>query len=85
MTLNEVENQIFLLEGIRVIIRTNRNDFDEYGYVRRCPDNVSIIDFLNTRINPFLNRDETAFVVNGYGEIPNVRTHIGTVRRSYNF
>lgn len=84
MTLYEFENQIFSLEGIRVVIRTNRNDFNDYTYVRRCPDNTSIIDFLNTRINPFLRSGETAFVINGYGEIPNVRTHIGTVRRSYN-
>lgn len=84
MTLYEFESRLFSLEGIRIIIRSNRNEFDDYSYVRKCPDNTSIKDFLDTRINWLLKDGEIATVVNGYGEIPNVRTHIGTVRASYN-
>lgn len=84
MTLYELENKIFSLEGIRIIIRTKRNNFKDYEYVRKCPDNTSIKDFLDTRINWLLEDEEIAVVINGYGEIPNIRTHIGTVRASYN-
>ena len=41
-------------------------------------------DFIDTRISGLLKSGEVAVVINGYGEIPNVRTHIGTVRASYN-
>ena len=66
MTLYELESKIFFLEGIRVIIRSNRDNF------------------IDTRISGLLKSGEVAVVINGYGEIPNVRTHIGTVRASYN-
>ena len=56
----------YFLEGIRVIIRSNRDNF------------------IDTRISGLLKSGEVAVVINGYGEIPNVRTHIGTVRASYN-
>ncbi len=84
MTLYELENRIFSLEGVRIIIRSNRNQFDDYLYVRKCPDNTSIKDFIDTRISPILDKEESVCVVNGYGEIPNNRTHIGTIRASYN-
>ena len=85
MTLYELESKIFFLEGIRVIIRSTRgDDFGDYLYVRKCPDNTPIKDFIDTRISGLLKSGEVAVVINGYGEIPNVRTHIGTVRASYN-
>ena len=84
MTLYELESKIFFLEGIRVIIRSNRDNFEDYLYVRKCPDNTPIKDFIDTRISGLLEQGEVAVVINGYGEIPNIRTHIGTVRASYN-
>lgn len=84
MTLYEFESRVFSLEGIRIIIRSNRNNFKDYSYIRKCPDNTSIKDFIDTRISSFLEVGEIATVVNGYGETPNLRTHIGTVRASYN-
>ena len=66
------------------IIRSNRDNFKDYLYVRKCPDNTSIKDFIDTRIFRLLKSGEVAVAINGYGEIPNVRTHIGTVRASYN-
>ena len=84
MTLYEFESRVFSLEGIRIIIRSSRNEFEDYSYVRKCPDNTSIKDFLDTRISWLLKEGENVTVVNGYGEIPNIRTHIGTVRASYN-
>ena len=64
--------------------RSNRDNFEDYLYVRKYPDNTSIKDFIDTRIFGLLKSGEVAVVINGYGEIPNVRTHIGTVRASYN-
>ena len=84
MTLYELESKIFSLEGIRVIIRSNRDNFEDYLYVRKCPDNTPIKDFIDTRISRLLKSGEVAVVINGYGEIPNVRIHIGTVRALYN-
>ena len=84
MTLYEFENSIFSLEGVRIIIRSSRNNFDDYPYIRKCPDNTPIKDFIDTRISGLLEQGEVAVVINGYGEIPNIRTHIGTVRASYN-
>lgn len=47
-------------------------------------NNTSIKDFIDTRIFGLLKSGEVAVVINGYGEIPNVRIHIGTVRVLYN-
>lgn len=80
MTLYELENKIFILEGVRV----NRNQFNGYEYFRKCPDNTPIKDFLDIRIKSLLETGESTVIVNGYGEIPNIRTHIGTARVSYN-
>lgn len=84
MTLYELENRIFSLEGIRITIRSTRNNFSDYPYIRKCPDNTPIKDFIDTRISGLLEPGEIVVVINGYGEIPNIRTHIGTVRASYN-
>lgn len=84
MTLYEFESKVFSLEGVRIMIRSHRQNFSDYSYIRKCPDNVSIKDFIDTRIERYLLQDETVVIVNGYGEIPNIRTHIGTVRNSYN-
>ena len=71
---------------LNFIIRSNRDNFEDYLYVRKCPDNTSIKDFIDTRIFGLLKSGEVTVVINGYGEIPNVRIYIyiGTVRVLYN-
>lgn len=83
MNLKNLENEIFELEGIRVILRSCKLKKFQYPYQRKCSDNVSIFDFIQTRINSLAEGVLDAVIVDGYGNIPNSRTHVGTVRATY--
>ncbi|MBZ9637805.1 MULTISPECIES: hypothetical protein [Clostridium] len=79
----ELERQIFELEEIRVVIRTNKTtQYDTYDYIRKAASNTSITDWYLTRLKPIIGEDE-ATIIDGNGTSPHGRTNIETVRNSY--
>lgn len=83
VSLLEFERQVFKLEGVRIVIRTNRDKITPYDYERKARGNMSIMRFLHTRIGKFLKGRESVCVIDGYGnEVSFIRT-IENVRKSY--
>jgi hypothetical protein len=79
----ELERQIFELEEIRVVIRSNKaTQYSNYNYSRKAASNTSITDWHLTRLKPIIGEDE-ATIIDGNGNIPHGRTNIETVRNSY--
>lgn len=84
VSLLEFERQVFELEGVRIVIRTNRDKITPYDYERKARRNMSVMRFLHTRIGKFLKARESVCVIDGYGnEVPFINT-IDNVRKSYN-
>lgn len=86
MSIANLEGEIFEREGVRVIFRNSITDFKTftYPYQRRCSDNISLFDFIQTRLATLVNTYPSIIIVDGYGNIPNSRTYMGTVRGNYN-
>ncbi len=83
VTATDLERQIFELEEIRVVIRSNKNtEYSPYNYSRKAATNTSITEWYNTRLKPLLGGNE-ADIVDGNGNNPHGRTNIETVRNSY--
>jgi len=83
VTATDLERQIFELEEVRVIIRSDKNkEFKSYNYTRKAATNTSITEWYNTRLKPILG-DYDADVIDGNGNNPHGRTNIETVRNSY--
>ena len=79
----QLEDSIFDLEGVRVVIRASKyQTFEEYPYVRRASGNMSIKDWLNTRIKKHVGDFEVT-VIDGAGQSPHGRTNMETVRNNY--
>lgn len=79
----ELERQIFELEEIRVVIRSNKSTlYGKYNYTRKAASNTSITDWYLTRLKPIIGEYE-ATIIDGNGNTPHGRTNIETVRNSY--
>lgn len=79
----ELERQIFELEEIRVVIRSNKStQYSNYKYTRKAASNTSITDWYLARLKPIIGEDE-ATIIDGNGNTPHGRTNIETVRNSY--
>ena len=80
----ELERQIFELEEIRVVIRSNKltPKYEGYNYSRKASSSTSITDWYHTRLKPIIGEDE-ATIIDGNGNNPHGRTNIETVRNSY--
>lgn len=79
----ELERQIFELEEIRIVIRSNKTtQYDIYDYIRKAAGNTSITDWYVTRLKPIIGEDD-ATIIDGNGTSPHGRTNIETVRNSY--
>lgn len=79
----ELEDQIWTLEGIRVVIRAPKNvQFSPYNYSRKLSATSSITDWINGRLKPIIG-DYGFSIIDGNGEIPHGRTSMDTLRKSY--
>jgi hypothetical protein len=70
MRARDLEQDVFDLDEIRIIIRAPRNaDVGEYDYERKAPDKTSLNEWLQQRISPLVG-DHQVTVVDGYGAMP---------------
>jgi hypothetical protein len=83
MTPTEIEQKIFDLEEIRVVIRAQSNTkLGNYNFDRKAAINASISEWLSSRVYPILDGNEIV-VVDGTGAIPHGRTKLAKLRESY--
>jgi hypothetical protein len=80
---SDIEQAVFELEEVRIVIRASVNeDLGDYQYDRKAAGNSSITDWLEQRIRPLLN-GHSVVVVDGSGALPHGRTKMEKLRASY--
>jgi len=80
----ELENKVYELDEIRIVIRCNKNEkVKDFKYNRKCDKDVNISDYIINRIKPLLSNNIDVTVIDGNGCIPHTRTKIETIRNSY--
>ena len=78
-----LEQSVYDLEGIRIVVRANAgHQCMPYSFQRMAANNASITEWLTQRVLPSANGAEVE-VVNGFGGTPHGRTKLSTVRESY--
>ncbi len=83
MTPGDIEQAVFELEEVRIVIRAAPNTvLDDYNFVRKAADNSSLNEWLEQRIRPII-RGNSVVVVDGSGNVPHGRTKMATLRASY--
>jgi hypothetical protein len=85
MTVKDLEQEVYDLDEIRIVVRTSRDlDVGDYDYERKAADNTSITEWLDQRIYPLFGQNRVRVeVVDGYGALPHGRTRLSVVRGSY--
>ncbi|MGA8611012.1 MAG: hypothetical protein WB760_04735 [Xanthobacteraceae bacterium] len=83
MTPAEIEQAVFDLEEVRIVIRAPvREKLDDFDYDRKAAGTTSITDWLDQRIKPLLGPHQVV-VVDGTGALPHGRTKMDKLRDSY--
>ena len=83
MTPWEIEQAVFELEEIRIVIRADTTkQLGAYQYARKAAENASISEWLEQRIKPII-MGNSVVVVDGNGNVPHGRTRLSTLRASY--
>ena len=83
MTPLEIEQAVYELEEIRIVIRAGvREVMDDFVYERKAAANTSITEWLEQRIVPIVGRYPVV-VVDGTGALPHGRTKLEKLRESY--
>lgn len=82
-TIQEFEEQVWSLEGIRLIVRAPENaQIPDYAYQKAATSTISLTKWIQTRITPALG-DLDATVIQGNGEEPHGRNLLKKVRATY--
>ena len=83
MTPWEIEQAVFELDEIRIVIRAGTNtQLGTYQYTRKAAENASVAEWLDQRIKPIL-KNHAVVVIDGNGNVPHGRTRLSTLRASY--
>ncbi|MCU1716677.1 hypothetical protein [Pseudomonas sp. 5P_3.1_Bac2] len=83
ISVSAFEAKVFELEEVRIVVRADPNALvEDYDYQRGASGVTSITRWLDTRVKPLLG-DFKAVVVDGEGSIPNGRTHMAKLKKSY--
>ncbi|MBV9783705.1 MAG: hypothetical protein JO264_07775 [Acidisphaera sp.] len=83
MTPWEIEQTVFELDEIRIVIRASTTtQLGSYQYARKAAENASIAEWLEQRIKPII-KGHGVVVVDGNGNVPHGRTRLSTLRASY--
>lgn len=83
ISVSAFEAKVFELEEVRIVVRADPNSLvDDYDYQRGANGVTSITKWLENRVKPALG-DFKVVVVDGEGTIPNGRTHISKLKKSY--
>ena len=85
MTSWEIEEAVFELEEVRLVIRVDAkaNFPNDYNYVRASSGATTVNEWLNARVKPVLAGQAVAIVIDGNGKVPHGRTKMSTIRDSY--
>lgn len=82
-TIQEIEDKIWEVEGIRVVIRGPENQAaNVYDYQNAAQETWSITKLIDSRIQPCVPGVEI-MVIQGNGEEPHGRTLLKNVRGTY--
>lgn len=83
MTPWEIEQAVFELDEIRIVIRAGTNtQLGSYQYARKAAENASVAEWLEQRIKP-ITKGHGVVVIDGNGNVPHGRTRLSTLRASY--
>ena len=83
MTPVEIEDAVFSLEEIRIIISARmREPLGDYTYERKAAGSTTISEWLEQRIFP-ITGNHGVVVVDGTGSVPHGRTKLENLRASY--
>lgn len=89
MLINEnaasIEQKVFKLEEIKIVIRVPPNKAYENGfnYQRRAKNDMLIPTWIKTRLRPIIGEDEVD-IIDGHGNIvTNSKIDLATVQHSY--
>jgi hypothetical protein len=83
VTASEIEQAVFDLEEIRIVIRASlRTQLGDFNYSRKAAGNSSITEWLEQRIHPIITGNQVV-VVDGSGALPHGRTKLEKLRASY--
>ena len=85
MSISDFENMLFLLDDIRIVIRTNKkNKIDnEIKFKEKCSDDTTLEEWLKERVYPFIGDKYDVLVITGFGTSPHMYTKLSTIRNSY--
>lgn len=82
-TVSALEARVFELEEIRVCVRASLHQpAGQYNYQRKAPGNMSLTEWLDTRVRPLCVGFEV-YAINGRGEVVHGRTKLDNLRASY--
>ena len=78
------ESQVEEIEGITIVVRESSSTMvDSYKYKRQCPNDNTVLEWLNTRIKPILGDIEVK-IIDGEHESPRRSSkRLSTLRDSY--
>lgn len=83
MTVQEFEDAVWRVEGIRVVVRAHRSaQVGDYKYTRGAQETWRVPQLIENRIQPKVGKREIV-VMQGDGEQPHGRVILRTVRASY--
>jgi hypothetical protein len=83
MTPPQIEQAVFELEEVRIVIRAPINEeLDDFQYDRKAAGNSSITDWLEQRIRPLVH-GHAVVVIDGTGVSPHGRTKMERLRQTY--
>ncbi|MDF2608889.1 MAG: hypothetical protein K0R92_363 [Lachnospiraceae bacterium] len=83
VTASELEEQIFDKEGVRIVIRSGKEErFPPYSYKNKASATMSKNTWYMSRVKPLLG-DKEGEIIDGTGDIPHGRTQMKNMRDSY--
>ena len=83
--ISEFEEQVESVEGISIFLRADPTTMvDSYDYVKRCPDDSTVQEWLNRRVTPRIGEDIAVKIIDGDLESPRrTSKRLSTLRKSY--
>ncbi len=85
VSLKEFEEQVWELEGIRIVVRDDESTLriEPYACVSKANHKWTLTKWLNLRVNRYIGVDRSVVVVSGDGNLSHGNTRLQTVRDSY--
>ncbi len=83
MTVQELEDKVWALDGIRIVVRESANKkVKDYPQKKAAQSNWRITQFIDVRVRPLLKGQEVV-VLMGDGEYPHGGTLLSSIKKSY--